>query len=405
MTASAGRPGRVLLTDGEFKHTLGIARALHARGHEVHLVVRSRRAPAAHSRAVARTHFAPPPADASFAARLAEIARTLAPVSLVPVGDGSVRAAEALRGTRATLGNGAGHGIALALPPPASLALANDKAKTGEFARSLGVATPGERVATTLEEALAAYRALGPVVVVKGRHEAGVKQLRYVRREADVAAAFAVVRDASGEGPLVQQYVAGEGVAFFALYWDGRPRLTFMHRRIREWPPSGGSSTCAESLLNEPALDRAGRALLDALAWHGVAMVEMKRAADGRLVLMEINAKFWGSHDLALAAGVDMPGELVALLEGREAGEGERAAGESGAAAPAPRRVRFSWPLGGDLWHGLARPSALPRVLFDALWPGVAHSARLSDPIPLLYEVVQCVRSTPGAFRQWRETR
>ena len=25
------------------------------------------------------------------------------------------------------------------------------------------------------------------------------------------------------------------------------------------------------------------------------------------------------------------------------------------------RRVRFSWPLGGDLWHGLARPASLPR--------------------------------------------
>ena len=33
-------PGRVLVTDGEFKHTLGIVRALAARGHEVHLLAR-----------------------------------------------------------------------------------------------------------------------------------------------------------------------------------------------------------------------------------------------------------------------------------------------------------------------------------------------------------------------------
>ena len=32
--------GRVLVTDGELKHTLGIARALHARGHEVHVLAR-----------------------------------------------------------------------------------------------------------------------------------------------------------------------------------------------------------------------------------------------------------------------------------------------------------------------------------------------------------------------------
>ena len=58
-----------------------------------------------------------------------------------------------------------------------------------------------------------------------------------------------------------------------------------------------------------------------ALAWHGVAMVECKRTPEGDFVLMEINAKFWGSHDLALAAGVNFPGDLVALLEGRALSE------------------------------------------------------------------------------------
>ncbi len=401
MSLSAGRPGRVLLTDGEFKHTLGIARALHARGHEVHLLARSRRAPAAHSRAVTQTHLTPAPSDPAYAERLHAIARSLTPVSLVPVGDGSVRAAHALRDVL-------GEGVGLALPPAASLETANDKAKTGALARSLGVATPDERVAKTLDEAVLAYRALGPAVVVKARHEAGVKLLRYVRREEELAHAFAAVRDAAGAGPLIQEYVAGEGVGYFALYWNGASRLTFMHRRVREWPPSGGSSTCAESMTEAPGLARAGQALLDALAWHGVAMVEMKRAPDGRFVLMEINAKFWGSHDLALAAGVDMPGELVALLEGRT---GAAAVAPAVVPAVAPegsdgrRPMRFAWPLGGDLWHGLARPLALPRVLFDTLWPGVAHSARLTDPVPFFYEIAQCVRSTPGAFRQWRETR
>lgn len=368
------------------KHALGIARALDRLGHEVHLVARSLRAPAAHSHAVHATHLLPAPSAPDYAPELLTTARTLAPVSLVPVGDGAVRAADRLR-------DAWGPGVRVALPLAESLAIANDKARTGALARTLGVTTPGERTVETIEEALAAFRELGPRVVMKGRHEAGVKLLRYVQRESELPGAFEVVRSASGAGPLMQQYVGGEGFGYFALYWNGQRRREFMHRRVREWPPSGGSSTCAESVVEAPALARAGRALLDALAWHGVAMVEFKKTPDDRYVLIEINAKFWGSHDLALAAGVNFPGDLVALLEGRTLVD----------PPPRPRAVRFAWPLGGDLWHGIARPTSLPRVLWDALRPGVAHSTRLSDPWPTLYEVVQCVRSTPGAFRQWRE--
>jgi predicted ATP-grasp superfamily ATP-dependent carboligase len=165
-----------------------------------------------------------------------------------------------------------------------------------------------------------------------------------------------------------------------------------MHRRVREWPPSGGTSACAESVLEAPALLRAGQTLLDALAWHGVAMVEGKRASGGEFVLMEINAKFWGSHDLALAAGVDFPGDLVALMEG----------GTLGPQAPY-RAVRFAWPFGGDLWHALAAPQDAPAVLRDLVSPRVAKSFRWSDPVPSLYEVFQWARSTPGAFHEWRK--
>jgi hypothetical protein len=118
------------------------------------------------------------------------------------------------------------------------------------------------------------------------------------------------------------------------------------------------------------------------------------RARGGRLALIEINAKFWGSHDIALAAGVDFPADLAALLDGRTLGP-----------QPPVRRVRFTWPLGGDLWHGLARPASLPQVLWEAISPGVAHNGRVSDPLPHVYELVQCIRSTPGAWREARALR
>src|SRR5262249_12064836 len=138
-----------------------------------------------------------------------------------------------------------------------------------------------------------------------------------------------------------------------------------------------------------PPLERSGSALLDALGWHGVAMVEFKGDPARRLALIEVNAKFWGSHDLALAAGVRFPSDLVALLEGRTLPAQARA-----------RAVRYTWPLGGDLWHGLVRPASLPVVLWDAVSPWVRRSLSLGDPLPHVYEWAQCARSTPGALRE-----
>ncbi len=385
---SAPPPGRVLVTDGEFKHTLGIARALARRGHEVHVVVQSGRAPAAHSRAVRRSHRAPAASFAAYDARLLEIATSLAPVSLLPVGNGAVAAADRLRDALPP-------GLRLALPPRDSLALANDKERTAGLARSVGVATPRERRVDSPASASAAWAELGAPLVLKSAREEGVKAVRYVRGEDQLARAYEEVRALAGGAVLAQEYITGEGWGFSALYWHGVLQRSLMHRRVREWPPSGGTSACAESVTHAPELERAGKALLGALQWHGVAMVEFKGRLDsGPLALMEINAKFWGSHDVALAAGVDFPGDLVALLEGR-------------ALAPAapPRAVRFSWPLGGDLWHGLFHPKSLPAVLLDALSPAVAHSYRASDPLPICYEVAQWLRSTPGAWREHRAMR
>ena len=49
-------------------------------------------------------------------------------------------------------------------------------------------------------------------------------------------------------------------------------------------------------------------ALLRAVGWHGVAMVEFKvDRRDGRPVLLEVNPRFWGSINQAVSAGIDFP--------------------------------------------------------------------------------------------------
>jgi len=106
---------------------------------------------------------------------------------------------------------------------------------------------------------------------------------------------------------LLQEYIKGEGRGIFALYDHGRCIALFAHRRIREKPPSGGVSVLSESVPVDPEMGKLSRRLLDHVGWHGVAMVEFKISPEGAPYLMEVNARFWGSLQLAIDAGMDFP--------------------------------------------------------------------------------------------------
>lgn len=110
---------------------------------------------------------------------------------------------------------------------------------------------------------------------------------------------------------LYQELIPGRGAGVFALYRDGKPVTWFAHRRLREKPPQGGVSVLSESVVPQPDLVEQSQKLLDAVGWEGIAMVEFRVAPDGRAYLMEINARFWGSLQLAIDAGIDFPALLL----------------------------------------------------------------------------------------------
>lgn len=116
---------------------------------------------------------------------------------------------------------------------------------------------------------------------------------------------------------LYQELVPGTGGGIFALYSGGDARAFFAHRRIREKPPDGGVSVVSESCAPDPRMMDSARRILDNVGWHGVAMIEFKVTADGEPYLIEVNARFWGSLQLAIDAGVNFP---LMLLDERDDG-------------------------------------------------------------------------------------
>jgi predicted ATP-grasp superfamily ATP-dependent carboligase len=111
-----------------------------------------------------------------------------------------------------------------------------------------------------------------------------------------------------GHVPLVQEYVpTTDEYGFFAFCEDGEVVASFQHRQRRGWKYSGGPSAFRES-VDIPALEAAGRRLLEALEFHGVAMVEFLRHPEtGEFQLMEVNPRFWSSLPFTVQAGVDFP--------------------------------------------------------------------------------------------------
>lgn len=228
-------------------------------------------------------------------------------------------------------------------------------------------------------------------VVVKRLSELGDFPTRYVDHADDLRRLFDSLIQAATpleSWPVIQQRIVGPGEGLFALYDRGVCKRVFMHRRIRELPPTGGASCCAVSIF-EDDLKLAGTRLLNALEWHGVAMVEFKRDHNtGKLSLIEINPKFWGSLDLALESGVNFPALAARIALGEDIGYSEQ------------YRVglKYHWPLNGELKHVSQRPRSLLPVLVDCLNPRVRSNIWLRDLRPALHSLRQQFGAVTGGI-------
>jgi predicted ATP-grasp superfamily ATP-dependent carboligase len=93
--------------------------------------------------------------------------------------------------------------------------------------------------------------------------------------------------------PIVQEMVSGSGFGACLLFdRDGRLIDALCHRRIREYPVTGGPSTCCESFYDEELIQHAYQ-LLKSYNFTGMAMVEFKGVC-----LLEVNPRVWGSFPL-----------------------------------------------------------------------------------------------------------
>lgn len=270
----------------------------------------------------------------------------------------------------------------LAVPDAAGLAVTHDKSATFALAERLGVPVPPTRLVDAGTDVASAGDELGYPVVVKPVASRQVLPDRTISSHvvsyaADPAALAArLATFPPGTRVLLQRWMPGDGMGVELLMDHGRPLAAFEHRRLREFPPTGGASSLRESVpLDDDLYENAVRMLRD-LGWTGLAMVEFRRGRDGVGYLMEINGRVWGSLPLAVRAGIDFPGEVAELFMGgeRDTRTGPNSTYRSGVRA---RNLRLDIAWIGSVLSGRRRQRGMP-------WPSrrkaLGAMASLLDP-------------------------
>jgi predicted ATP-grasp superfamily ATP-dependent carboligase len=222
----------------------------------------------------------------------------------------------------------------------------------------------------------------GPVLVKARQHWDPHAANGATRLEASVvtgrdaiAARVAEIRR-QGAAPLLQERLDGDNLSLVLLRGQDGRTLGALYQQIdHRWPVPAGWTARAHTLPLDADLTRRAELLLDTLGWIGLVELEFIRGADGGPRLIDFNGRYYGSMQLAVAAGIDFP-RLWA----------EDATGRDPQPAPAARvGVRFQR-IGGDLRRAMfERRGGVARDVLDTLAYGARahHSvASVRDPRP-----------------------
>lgn len=310
---------RILVLDGNQNQAVASVRSLSDAGHEVLVGEASAWSKAGWSRFCRGMFQYPHPEEdaGGFIERISGIGKQQPGTLVLPMTEATTLPLSAQRDVLYSVG------ARLVLPDHAAVLRAFNKNEMVGLASSLGVAVPKTLAVNGIEDARKATQLLKFPVVLKPRSsvetqcDGGIRitgRPRYARDSEQLLSRYQALSRICSQ-MVAQEFVDGEGIGYFALMCHGELRAEFSHRRIRDVYPTGSGSAVRVSADPDPEVRKASLAILKALRWHGVAMVEFRQAPDAPPLFMEVNGRFWNSLPLACYAGADFPAWLAELAE------------------------------------------------------------------------------------------
>ena len=276
------------------------------------------------------------------------------------------------------------------LPSQEIFEKAYDKWETIRLAKKQGIRVPETYCPENLEDVRRLAGSWKGQAVIKPRKSSGSRGLRYAENPSQILSAYKEV-EKKYPRPLIQERIpsGGQGLGVFTLF-SGENKLlsVFGHKRLREYPVSGGPSTLRVSYRDEKLIEQTIR-LFKEMRLTGVAMAEYKTdPRNNEPVLMEINARFWGSLQLAVDSGVNFPVLYHKLALGKSF--------NPVLDYPVGKLCRWLWP--GDLLHFLTNPKRFDNMsdFFKFRDPNMSYDILSSDDIlPSLGILIEASRKLP----------
>lgn len=297
---------KILVLDGRSRATLSIIRSLGKSGFEI-IVAESYKCFSFYSKYVSRNIVYPRPDKnpENFLSFLIDYLKENKIDVIIPVRDDTTeivsKNAKALSAFTSFL-----------VPTASQFDIARDKSETIKLARKLSI--PHPKTVLTHEEPfeIEQLKELFDLpVLIKPRISSGSRGIKVIKNWNEFSEEYSKIH-AEFPYPMIQEFIehgGAYGVSF--LFLNGIMKARFTHKRLREFPESGGPSTLRTG-VSFPEIEIYSQNILSALNWNGVAMVEYRVDRNtGNPMLMEINPRFWGSLETAVFSGVDFPRLLV----------------------------------------------------------------------------------------------
>jgi predicted ATP-grasp superfamily ATP-dependent carboligase len=159
------------------------------------------------------------------------------------------------------------------------------------LARKIGIDTPQNYL--TYEDARVPF-------VIKPIDKSSAKGVRYFKSDKSKNA-FSLTQD---KKVIIQEYIQGFGCGYSVFVKEGVIKVGYGHKRLAEFPVSGGSSVYRATFF-DPRMKSIADKIFQEVQWSGFAMIEFKYTPDNRLVLIEVNPRIWGSVNQGLQCGIN----------------------------------------------------------------------------------------------------
>lgn len=138
--------------------------------------------------------------------------------------------------------------------------------------------------------------------VIKPSRSSAAKGVRYIADSESLGQAKSGLGDE--QNLVIQEFIAGTGVGYSVFAANGKIMTGYGHKRLAEYPTSGGSSVYRATYFNEEMV-RIAEKILKATDWSGFAMFEFKLTPNGEIYLIEVNPRIWGSINQGLQNGIN----------------------------------------------------------------------------------------------------